>query len=413
MRHRRGTYVRQTREADLSGFGGRASKAAQVYDAFVPAPVRDVALSLSGATAADLADAEAALGRLREPRPSASGLESLSRSLMRSEAVASSWIEALRVSHRRLAEAEQRAPGARYDEARRVLGNVRAMAAAIEAGSRSEPFTADDLRSMHAVLMSTSSVREDQDRAGAFRHEPVFIGGTTPANAEYVGPPADRVEGLVADLVAFVNNRGDLAPTAVAAIAHAQFESIHPFHDGNGRVGRCLVHAILRRGGGPTVVPPVSIALHHAGRRYVDGLNAFRDDDLDAWLSLFATAVTFACEATVGLGLRVAALREAWEGRLRDRRAATGRRAPRSDSAVIASLDCLADMPAFHARDLADRLGVTWRAAQDAVLELQDAGTVTRVSAGKGNRLYEVPEVLALLEGFEADPAAFRDAARR
>lgn len=411
MRHRRGEYVRQTHEAGLDRFGGRAAKSSLSYEAFVPSPIGDIDLSVTGATAGDLADAEAALGRLGAHSQSASGLESLSRSLMRSEAVASSWIEALRVSHRKLAEAEQNAPGTTYDDARRVLGNVRAMAAAIEIGSESEPFTVDDIRSMHGMLMSTSSVREDQDRVGQFRSEPVFIGGTTPANAEYVGPPHERLDELMDDLVTFINHRQDLAAITMAAIAHAQFESIHPFHDGNGRVGRCLIHTILRRGGAGTVLPPVSIALHHAGGRYVDGLNAFRNDDLNAWLSLFATAVTFACEATIGLSLAVAALRAEWEQRLRDRRAAAGVRAPRSDSAVMASLGRLADMPAFHTRDLAERLKVTWRAAQDAVLELQRAEIIKQVSAGKGNRLYEVPDVFSLLDDFERDPTAFRHAA--
>lgn len=74
----------------------------------------------------------------------------------------------------------------------------------------------------------------------------------------------------------------------------------------------------------------------------------------------------------------------------------------------MASLACLADLPAFHTRDLAQRLGVTWRAAQDAVLELADAGIITQVSAGKGNRLYEATEIFALLDEFEHDPTGFR-----
>jgi Fic family protein len=408
VRFRRGRYVQQVRPPDLAGVGGRASKAPLSYEAFVPAQVRDIELSLSGPVASDVADAEAALSALRTQTHSASGLEALSRSLMRSEAVASSWIEALRVSHRKLAEAEQDAPGSTYDEARRVLGNVRAMAAAIEIGAASAPFTVDDILSMHGMLMSTSNVREDRDRAGVFRDEAVFIGGTTPRNAEYVGPPHECIDELMDDLVAFINDRHDLSATVVAAIAHAQFESIHPFHDGNGRVGRCLIHTILRRGGAGDVLPPISIAFAQSGSRYVDGLNAFRNDDLDAWLSLFATAVSLASGATMGLAERVAALRTAWHERLRQSRAAAGRNAPRSDSAVVASLACLADMPAFHARDIAQRLGVTWRAAQDAVLELQETDIIKQVSAGKGNRLYEAMEVFALLDEFEHDPTSFQ-----
>lgn len=407
MKFTRGTYVEQTRAAEPSLYGGRAARAPLTYEAFVPATVRDIDLALSGATSADIADAEAALGRLDHADHSVSGLDSLTHSLLRSEAVASSWIEALRVSHRKLAEAERDAPGSSYDSTREVLGNVRAMAAAIRIGATSDPFTVDDVLSMHGMLMATSNAPQDRERAGRFRDEPVFIGGTTPRNAEYVGPPHDVVEELMADLVEFINTRHDLSPTVVAAIAHAQFESIHPFHDGNGRVGRCLIHTLLRRGRTSDVLPPVSIAFAHAGGRYVDGLNAFRRDHLDAWLSTFATSVTFAADATVGLGRQVLQLRDRWEHLLIQRRQAAGRKRPRSDSALISSLDCLADMPAFHARDLAERLHVTWRAAQDAVQELEAAGIVKQVSAGKGNRLYEVMEVFSLLDRFENDPATF------
>jgi Fic family protein len=406
MKLRRGTYVTQTRAADPTGFGGRAANAAMTYEAFVPARVRDIELTLSGAVAADVGDAEAALSHLRARSPT-SGLEALSRSLLRSEAVASSWIEALRVSHRKLAEAQQHAPGKAYDEARRVLGNVHAMHTAVKIGADSDPFTVEDILSMHASLMSTSDLRDDRERAGRFRTEPVFIGGTTPRTAEYVGPPHEAIDVLMDDLVAFINARHDLSPTVVAGIAHAQFESIHPFHDGNGRVGRCLIHTILRRAGASDVLPPISIAFAHTGSRYVEGLTAFRNDDLDGWLSVFTTAVTFACKATVGLADRVATLQADWERQLRKRRTADGRKAPRTDSAAMRSLAVLPDMPAFHTRDLSERLEVTWRAAQDAVEELQATGIIKQVSAGKGNRLYEAMNVFSLLDEFERSPEAF------
>jgi hypothetical protein len=108
------------------------------------------------------------------------------------------------------------------------------------------------------------------------------------------------------------------------------------------------------------------------------------------------------------LGQRVAALRKTWEARLVECRAPEGIKRPRSGSALLASVDSLPDMPAFRARDLAERLQVTWRAAQDAILELEGAGIVKQVSAGKGNRLYEAMEVFEILDGFEGDPATFQ-----
>ncbi len=404
MRFTRGRYVTQRRSADPGAFGGRAAKAGLSYEAFVPAPIVEIEVRLSGVAAADVADAEAALMRLAHSSAGFPSLEALARRLLRSEAIASSWIEALRVSHRRLAEAEQGAPGGRYDEARRVLGNVRALDAAVDIGARSGSVSGDDLLSMHGALLSTSSVEEDRARAGQVRDGPVFIGGTNPTNAEYVGPPHEEVAALLEDLVGFVNTRRDLSPVVVAAIAHAQFESIHPHHDGNGRVGRCLVHTLLRRETASSVLPPLSIAFARPEARYVEGLNAFRSDDLDGWLTVFATAISFAAHATIGLAHEVGQLQQSWLVQLAEVRAKSGLRAPRADAGVLAALESLPDMPAFHARDLAQRLDRSWRAAQDAIEELEDVGIVKQLSAGKGNRLYEVPEIFALLDGFEHDP---------
>jgi Fic family protein len=404
MRFTRGRYVTQHRSADLGAFGGRAAKAGLSYEAFVPASIVDIEVRLSGVAAADVADAEAALMRLAHSSAGFPSLEALARRLLRSEAIASSWIEALRVSHRRLAEAEQGAPGGRYDEARRVLGNVRALDAAVDIGARADPVTVDELLSMHGSLMSTSNVEQDRARAGQVRDGPVFIGGTNPTNAEYVGPPHQEVTALLEDLVAFVNTRRDLSPVVVAAIAHAQFESIHPHQDGNGRVGRCLVHTLLRRETASSVLPPLSIAFARPEARYVEGLNAFRSDDLDGWLTVFATAISFAAHATMGLAYEVGQLQQSWLEQLVEVRAKSGLRPPRADAAVLGALKALPDMPAFHARDLAQQLDRSWRAAQDAIEELADVGIVKQLSAGKGNRLYEVPEIFALLDGFEHDP---------
>ncbi len=404
MRFTRGRYVTQRRSTDLGAFGGRAAKAGSSYDAFVPATVADIEVRLSGVAAADVADAEAALSRLTHSAVAFPSLEALARRLLRSEAIASSWIEALQVSHRRLAEAEQGAPGARDDEARRVVGNVHALDAAVDIGARSGPLTMDDVLSMHGALLSTSNVEADRSRAREVRDGPVFIGGTNPTNAEYVGPPAQDVIGLLQDLLAFVNTRRDLSPVVMAAIAHAQYESIHPHHDGNGRVGRCLVHTLLRRETGSTVLPPLSIAFARPEARYVDGLNAFRRDDLDGWLTVFATAVSFAAHATIGLAREVERLQRSWREQLTEARARSGLRPPRADAGVLAALEILPDMPAFHTRDLAQRLDRSWRAAQDAVEALVSVGIVKQLSAGKGNRLYEVPEIFALLDGFEHQP---------
>lgn len=404
----RGTFVRQRRGPDLVGHGSRAARRATAYDAFVPATVADLDLTLSGATAADVADAERALLRLVDATSDINGFEALARSLLRSEAVASSWIEALRVSHRKLAEAEHGAPGLVYDEARRVVGNVRALTRAIELGDHGRPLEVDDLLSMHGMLMSGTSVSIDRERAGQMRNEPVFIGGTGPDTAEYVGPPHDEVPRLLADLVAFVNERADLSGVVQAAVGHAQFESIHPFHDGNGRVGRCLIHTILRRAGlVDAVFAPVSIVLARRGRSYIDGLNAFRRDDLDAWISMFATAITASAAAATEFGAAVVQLEDGWLRQVATLRANANRRQPRADSSVVALIRALPGLPVFEVRDVADRLTVSWKAAESAVLELQTAGVVRQVTAGKRNRVFEAPSLFSLLDRFERDPGGF------
>lgn len=406
----RGTYVRQHRAADLTDAGSRHARRARTYDAFVPATVADLELSLVGATAADVADAERAVARLAGVVGQVEGVEALSRSLLRSEAVASSWMEALRVSHRTLAEAEHGAPGAHYDEARRVVGNVRAMARAVELGADGRPLEVDDLRSMHGMLMSGSTLRSDQERAGAIRDGPVFIGGVSPETAEYVGPPHEEIGRLLDDLVQFLNDRQDLSGVVLAAVSHAQFESIHPFHDGNGRVGRCLIHTVLRRAGlSATVFVPLSLVLARRGREYVDGLNAFRRDDVDGWISQFATWTTAAADAAERFGAAVEQLGSVWTAQLAARRTAEGRRAVRHDASAVRLLQALPGMPVLRVGDVADHLGVTWMAAKAAVGELEHAGVLRGVSAGKRNRVYEAPDLFSLLTRFEEHPEDFRN----
>src|SRR5512139_89251 len=131
---------------------------------------------------------------------------------------------------------------------------------------------------------------EERTRPGRVREEQNWIGGRlgNPSDAAFVPPPEDLVLPLLEDLVAFMA-RDDLPAAPQAAVAHAQFETIHPFIDGNGRVGRALVHVVLRRRGlAPRYVPPVSLVLAADAKAYVAGLTAFRDDRPTDWIFLFA-----------------------------------------------------------------------------------------------------------------------------
>jgi Fic family protein len=156
-----------------------------------------------------------------------------------------------------------------------VLGNIATMESAVELADEPRAITLADLLGIHQILMERSPAPEV---GGAIRAEQNWIGGSSYnlCGATFVPPPAEHVPELFEDLTAYIN--GDEHPALVqAAIAHAQFETIHPFADGNGRAGRALIHVILRRRGlAPGFVPPVSLVLATWSDDYITGLTAFR-----------------------------------------------------------------------------------------------------------------------------------------
>jgi Fic family protein len=216
------------------------------YQAFLPDEVATLDPALPASLSRLLAEADEAVRELNEDLPSVTGLEALSRQLLRQESVASSRIEGLVMSHRRLAKAAiSDDPEHRDTSAESILANIAAMEHAITTTSTARQIAADSLVDVHRVLMEKT---RDAYIAGAVRNTQNWIGGNNynPYGAAFVPPPEGEVQRLLTDLAAFMNRR-DLSPTLQAAIAHAQFETIHPFADGNGRTGRCLIHVIYRR----------------------------------------------------------------------------------------------------------------------------------------------------------------------
>ncbi len=329
--------------------------------------------------------------RQLQTEPAFSGLEAASRQLLRAEALASSRIEGLEIGHRRIATAL--ADGAAPDEtAKSVIANIRAMERAIEIASELRVITVDDLLAIHDALLV---LPRERPYAGRIREEQNWIGTSSisPRNAEFVPPPETLVPELLEDLVAFVN-RDDLSPIVQAAIAHAQFETIHPFVDGNGRVGRALIHVVLRRENvAPRVVPPISVILATNQSRYVEALTNFRTGDHEGWIGFFARALRDAATASRSLGERIAALEGEW-------RAAAG---PRSGSAAEALIRRLAGSPVVSARLVQRMLDVSYPTANNAITQLERAGVLTPVRAAwRRNRLWEAPGVLELLDAFDA-----------
>ena len=189
---------------------------------------------------------------------------------------------------------------------------------------------------IHRALLAPTG-RRTTWRGRAARGAQNWIGGNdyNPCGADYVPPPAEEVALLLDDLCAFAND--DLLPPLLqAAAAHAQFETIHPFEDGNGRTGRALVQVILRRRGlAPAFVPPVSVVFSQRRERYIEGLVAFREGRVAEWVSLFAAATAQAALLARRYGELVADLQAHWRGRLRETVN------PRADASSWAIIDAL------------------------------------------------------------------------
>lgn len=372
------------------GYGSRRDRAVFRFKAFVPDPIADWDRPLAPRAADAVAEATAALVRLQSAR-AVPDLESLATALLRAEALGSSFIEGLRASNRRLALATYE-PRAADVTARAVLGNVRAMEQAIAIGSANRRFQLDDLLDIHRALLDGTT---EERFAGAVRTDQNWIGGrgTSPRDASFVPPPPDRVPGLLDDLLTFCN-LDDLPAVAQAAVAHAQFETIHPFGDGNGRTGRCLIHVILRRRGvADHVVPPISAVLAAGARRYVAGLTDFQQGRVDDWIGLFATAVTAAASATTHLSSDIDDL-------LEDLLVRAGQ--PRSGSVARRIVGSLPAHPIVSADSAAQLHGVTPTAARMALNRLEEAGVLVPVRVGRHrNREWMSDELFQRLDEFE------------
>ncbi len=359
--------------------------------AFVPTLLAERDLALDAATATRTGAAVAEVLRAAETLDLA--FEPLARLLLRSEGVASSYIEGITAPVLDVVLAEQ--GRGRTDDAAAgwVAAALAAMNAAVaEASSGHVALDVETLCRWHRLLMTGSPTPERY--VGRIRDEQGWIGGTSPFDAHLVTPPADRLGVLLDDLLAWVN-RDDVDPIAQAAIAHAQFEIIHPFADGNGRIGRVLIAWLLVRRLALLVPPPVSVAIAADVGGYGAGLVRFRLDDHLGWVRWFAEAVSGGGRRQRELVAQVDDLRAEWLARL----AATGLR---RDAVAYRALTLMPRHLLLTSSVLVDELGVSTKAALDALRTLADAGVLTeqgtaaRSSRGQPARLYVARELLGL-----------------
>ncbi|MBK5306884.1 MAG: Fic family protein [Frankiaceae bacterium] len=357
--------------------------------AFVPALLVDRTLDLDAATAARTATAIAEVSHSAAALPE--DYAPLARLLLRSDGVASSYIEGVHapVVDVVLAERTGGTTAAGW-----VAANLTATTDAVESADRR--LSLARLCAWHRILMAGSPTPGRY--VGRLREEQGWIGGTSPLDAHLVTPPPDRLRPLVADLVRYAN-RTDVDPVAQAAVAHAQFECIHPFADGNGRIGRVLVAWLLTRRLGLLTPPPVSTAIAADVGGYTAGLTQFRLGAHGPWIRWFADAVTTAGRAQEALVDEVAALRARWRTTL----ASYGEgRALRSDASAWAVLELLPRHLVLTARVVADELDQTPKAALDALRTLTAAGVLTAYGTeppegrGRPAALFVSTELLAL-----------------
>ena len=321
--------------------------------------------------------------------------------LQRSESVGSSTIEDVNPSLRRVARAEAvtRGGGNPQDEAaNEAIGSIEATRLAAEIGDSRGPITLDDLLAIHAILMAHTSKPEV---GGRLRPSWVRVGGVLggyPPPA-YVAPPAEEVPELMDDLVEYINTTNH-HPVTAAAVAHVQFESIHPFRDGNGRAGRALVQTILRKGDITRyTTPPISAVLAFNRDEYTDALAESRfegragspeqAESLDSWVSLFSSTTETSCDYAEGLIARIDTVTNKWNKNLRSRKGSTARKVA----------ERLPEMPVFTVQGMAAQLRIPLATAYRATDRLVAAGIVAPVRGKhRGRELFEATDILDVLK---------------
>lgn len=301
--------------------------------------------------------------------------------LLRTESASSSQIERLSASARRIALATL--GDSRNRNATSIARNVKAMEAAI---ALADHMDAAAILAMHAQLGGG----DDPDNAGRFRREWVWIGGRSPVTAEYVAPRWEDVAPAIDDLVTFMR-RTDVEPLTQAAIAHAQFETIHPFTDGNGRTGRGLVSSVLRhRGVAVNLSVPISSGLLADTPAYFRALTSYRDGDPHPIVGQFADAAERAVANASILRDDVT--------QVRDEVLAS---ATRRTTSIERFAELCAEEPAFTV-DMAVQRGITKPTAYRICARLTEAGLLRREGNVGGVDVWTVVGLTDALDAFAA-----------
>ncbi|MEV8213155.1 Fic family protein [Leifsonia sp. NPDC077715] len=322
------------------------------------------------------------------------GARAISTFLIRTESIASSKIEHIEATTEDFARAL--AGGRANASATSMVSASRAVMAMIEDAGSTGTITLDSLLSAHRTLMADDP--SEGAYAGRLRDVQNWIGGSdfSPLGAVHIPPAPQRVSPLMDDLLAF-SNRDDVPVVVQAAIAHAQFESIHPFTDGNGRIGRALIGAIYRRRGLTSVTtPPVASALAADQRGYFELLDRYRGGDPAPIVRAVAKATHVAADEALVSVKAIQDLPAEWSEQL----------SPRAGSALEALLDGLLENPVFDAESAEDRIRRSTSATYDALDRLEAAGIIHSISNRKRNRVWAVTSIIDELSALDRRIAA-------
>lgn len=392
-------------ESGVEGGVPRSTRHSGPYQRYVPDGIDGLSLAIAGDLSRRVTTIERNIRALNGM--AADGLAGIARFLLRSEAIASSRIEGIAPSAQQVALAElgqSESVRGVSDQARLVANNMTIVRRSTNELVEADTLTVDHIVDLHQALLP------DQPRHHGLRTVQNWIGGAdwSPIGAEFVPPDHERVPALMDDLVNYINGAAH-APLIQAAVVHAQFETIHPFTDGNGRVGRALIHTVLaRRGLTDRAVMPISLVLATLRDHYVAGLSAYRHDasaesreaseHINRWLATFVEASAVAVDQSRLLLDQINELRSGWLDRLSAYRTSAGlRAAPRAGSAVSRLLAQLPEAPVVTATTLAKILGVSFPAASAALEEVRRAGIVRTKSIERGATAYIAGEVLDLI----------------
>jgi Fic family protein len=364
--------------------------------AFVPDPAPG-SLSLDSATVRALASAERALGQLTGTLRAAGRQVNphlVSSPLQRREALASSRMEGTHASPEQLVllelEPNKSGQASAHTETREVLNYVRALTYGTQRLSEL-PICLRFIKELHGILMD--GVRGDE-RPGEFRDVQNFIGASQDIReARFVPPPVSEMTRCLDELEQYISSPDQDLPLLVrSALIHYQFETIHPFRDGNGRVGRLLIPLLLCSYD-KLEAPALYLSAHLERRRseYTDlMLNVSRTGDFHAWVRFFLESVESSALESITRAEALLKLREEYHRKLRSARS----------SGLLAKLvDALFERPSIHIAAAAKLLELTPASASANVKKLVEAGILIEVTGRKRDQLFVAREILAVADG--------------